>query len=68
MVVASVDNGGPVSRVGIFYNAGSRYESGEHAGVTHGLRCAADIVSIIRPNVALFSSGSHVSSVFTGRN
>jgi len=45
VVVASVDNGGPVSRVGIFYNAGSRYESGEHAGVTHGLRCAADISS-----------------------
>lgn len=38
VVVASVENGAPVSRVAIVYNAGPRFESYENQGVTHYIR------------------------------
>lgn len=39
--VASVETYSPVSRVGVFLDAGSRYETQDNLGVTHFLRSAA---------------------------
>jgi len=41
MKVASVETQAPTSRVGLFFDAGSRYESQENLGVSHFLRSAA---------------------------
>ncbi|CAG0889599.1 unnamed protein product [Darwinula stevensoni] len=45
IVVASHENYCPVSRIGIFVKAGSRYESSSNAGVSHMLRIAAGLAS-----------------------
>lgn len=44
LVVASLENYSPLSRVGVFVKAGSRYETFENQGVSHVLRLAANLV------------------------
>lgn len=46
MVIASLENYSPLSRVGVFVKAGSRYETVENQGVSHVLRLAANLVII----------------------
>lgn len=43
-MIASLENYSPVSSVGLFVKAGSRYESAENQGVSHVLRLAANLV------------------------
>ena len=45
MIVASVENNSPVSRIAVFYNAGPRFE-GSDSGITHAVRSAASLVSL----------------------
>lgn len=42
VIVASVENYSPLSRVSVLYHAGSRHESAENLGVTHFLRAASN--------------------------
>ncbi|KAK2179333.1 hypothetical protein NP493_498g02020 [Ridgeia piscesae] len=44
MIVASVENNSPVSRIAVFYNAGPRFE-GSDSGITHAVRSAASLSS-----------------------
>uniref|UniRef100_A0A7N8WSI2 Ubiquinol-cytochrome c reductase core protein 2a n=1 Tax=Mastacembelus armatus TaxID=205130 RepID=A0A7N8WSI2_9TELE len=44
LVIASLENYSPLSSVGVFVKAGSRYESAENQGVSHVLRLAANLV------------------------
>lgn len=46
LVIASLENYSPLSRVGVFVKAGSRYETAENQGVSHVLRLAANLVII----------------------
>lgn len=46
LVIASLENYSPLSRVGLFVKAGSRYETVENQGVSHVLRLAANLVII----------------------
>lgn len=45
LVIASLENYSPLSRVGVFVKAGSRYETLENQGVSHVLRLAANLVT-----------------------
>uniref|UniRef100_A0A669E0J3 Ubiquinol-cytochrome c reductase core protein 2a n=1 Tax=Oreochromis niloticus TaxID=8128 RepID=A0A669E0J3_ORENI len=45
LVIASLENYSPVSSVGVFVKAGSRYETVENQGVSHVLRLAANLHS-----------------------
>uniref|UniRef100_A0A4W5QSG3 Ubiquinol-cytochrome c reductase core protein 2b n=1 Tax=Hucho hucho TaxID=62062 RepID=A0A4W5QSG3_9TELE len=45
LVIASLDNYSPASRIGVFVKAGCRYESPENQGVTHLLRLAANLTT-----------------------
>ena len=45
VIVASIENYSPVSRIAIVANAGSRFEDGDNLGVTHCLRVASGLVS-----------------------
>lgn len=47
LVVASLENYSPLSSVGVFVKAGSRYETMENQGVSHVLRLAANLVIIL---------------------
>lgn len=42
-VVASLENYSPIARVSVVYNAGSRFETRENAGITHCLRNIAQL-------------------------
>uniref|UniRef100_A0A8C1SG29 Ubiquinol-cytochrome c reductase core protein 2a n=1 Tax=Cyprinus carpio TaxID=7962 RepID=A0A8C1SG29_CYPCA len=44
LLVASLENYSPVSKIGLFVKAGSRYETAENLGVTHILRLASNLV------------------------
>lgn len=44
--VASVDSSSPTSRVGLFFSAGSRYETLHNSGISHVLRAGAFLVSL----------------------
>merc|ERR1711976_1136400 len=44
-VVASVENLSPVSRIGVFFNAGPRYEGPGEQGMSHFLRNAAELTT-----------------------
>ena len=46
--VATLENLSPVSRVAVMYNAGSRFESRDNAGVTHSIRSCSNLVSEFR--------------------
>ncbi|XP_059413405.1 cytochrome b-c1 complex subunit 2, mitochondrial-like [Carassius carassius] len=43
LLVASLENYSPVSKIGVFVKAGSRYETAENLGVTHILRLASNL-------------------------
>ncbi|XP_013786630.1 cytochrome b-c1 complex subunit 2, mitochondrial-like [Limulus polyphemus] len=43
LIVASVENYSPVTRLGVFVKAGPRYESSENTGITHCLRNSAGL-------------------------
>lgn len=45
LVIASLENYSPLSRVGVFVKAGSRYETAENQGVSHVLRLAANLTT-----------------------
>ncbi|XP_027898720.1 ubiquinol-cytochrome c reductase core protein 2a [Xiphophorus couchianus] len=45
LVIASVENYSPLSRVGVFIRAGSRHENSENLGVSHVLRLAANLTT-----------------------
>ncbi|XP_057673482.1 cytochrome b-c1 complex subunit 2, mitochondrial [Corythoichthys intestinalis] len=45
LVIASLDNYTPLSSVGVFVKAGSRYETVENQGVAHVLRLAANLTT-----------------------
>ncbi|KAM8961136.1 cytochrome b-c1 complex subunit 2, mitochondrial [Pelodytes ibericus] len=45
LVVASLENYSPVSKIGVFVKAGSRFESGNSLGVNHVLRHAASLTT-----------------------
>ncbi|XP_049600205.1 ubiquinol-cytochrome c reductase core protein 2a isoform X2 [Syngnathus scovelli] len=45
LVIASLENYSPLSTVGVFVKAGSRYESVENQGVAHVLRLAANLTT-----------------------
>lgn len=45
LVIASLENYSPLSRVGVFVKAGSRYETLENQGVSHVLRLAANLTT-----------------------
>nr|ACI66024.1 Cytochrome b-c1 complex subunit 2, mitochondrial precursor [Salmo salar] len=45
LMIASLDNYSPASRIGVFVKAGCRYESPENQGVTHLLRLAANLTT-----------------------
>lgn len=44
LVIASLENYSPVSNIGVFVKAGSRYETVENQGVAHVLRLASNLV------------------------
>lgn len=48
LLVASLENYSPVSKIGVFVKAGSRYETAENLGVTHMLRLAGNLVRLFR--------------------
>lgn len=43
VVVASIENNLPVTKIGVFLRAGSRYESSDNLGITHVLRNAVGL-------------------------
>ncbi|XP_051905497.1 cytochrome b-c1 complex subunit 2, mitochondrial [Hippocampus zosterae] len=45
LVIASLENYSPLSSVGVFVKAGSRYETVENQGVAHVLRLAANLTT-----------------------
>uniref|UniRef100_A0A6Q2XYA9 Ubiquinol-cytochrome c reductase core protein 2a n=1 Tax=Esox lucius TaxID=8010 RepID=A0A6Q2XYA9_ESOLU len=45
LLIASLENNSPVSSVGVFVKAGSRYEAVENQGVCHILRLAANLTT-----------------------
>ncbi|XP_052466835.1 cytochrome b-c1 complex subunit 2, mitochondrial isoform X1 [Carassius gibelio] len=45
LVIASLENYSPASRIGVLVRAGSRYESMDNLGVTHVLRLAASLTT-----------------------
>ncbi|KAL0983911.1 hypothetical protein UPYG_G00134660 [Umbra pygmaea] len=45
LVIASLENYSPASRIGVFVKAGCRYESPDNQGVTHLLRLAANLTT-----------------------
>uniref|UniRef100_UPI0037E8683F ubiquinol-cytochrome c reductase core protein 2a n=1 Tax=Semicossyphus pulcher TaxID=241346 RepID=UPI0037E8683F len=45
LVIASLENYSPLSSIGVFVKAGSRYETTENQGVSHVLRLAANLTN-----------------------
>ncbi|KAI1895972.1 hypothetical protein AGOR_G00090020 [Albula goreensis] len=45
LVIASLENYSPASRIGVFVKAGCRYETADNQGVTHLLRLAANLTT-----------------------
>lgn len=44
LVIASLENYSPASKIGVFIKAGCRYETPDNHGVTHLLRLASNLV------------------------
>uniref|UniRef100_UPI00398E5E0F cytochrome b-c1 complex subunit 2, mitochondrial n=2 Tax=Pristiophorus japonicus TaxID=55135 RepID=UPI00398E5E0F len=45
LVIASLENYSPTSKIGVYIKAGSRYESANNLGITHALRLAANMTT-----------------------
>lgn len=43
VIVASLENYSPISRVAVLYNAGSRHETSDNLGITHYIRAASNL-------------------------
>lgn len=50
LVIASLENYSPASKIGVFIKAGCRYETPENQGVTHLLRLASGLVCNLKKN------------------
>lgn len=46
LVIASLENFSPASRIGVFIKTGSRYETTSNLGTTHLLRLASNLVGV----------------------
>lgn len=46
MLIASLENYSPISKIGVFVKAGSRYETPDNVGLTHVLRLAGNLVRL----------------------
>ena len=46
ILVASIENHGPVSHVSAVVNAGARHESADQRGVAHALRVYSNLVEL----------------------
>lgn len=46
LVIASLENFSPASRIGVFIKAGSRYETTSNLGTAHLLRLASNLVGV----------------------
>lgn len=44
LVITSLENYSPASKIGVFIKAGCRYETPDNQGVTHLLRLASNLV------------------------
>lgn len=68
LVIASLENNSPLSRVGVFVKAGSRYETVENQGVSHVLRLAANLVICERVSSSLLTvwGGGQLTLVLFG--
>lgn len=49
LVIASLENYSPASKIGVFIKAGCRYETPDNQGVTHLLRLASSLVRLRQP-------------------
>lgn len=54
LVIASLENYSPASKIGVFVKAGCRYETPENVGVTHLLRLASNLVRSLNIVSSLF--------------
>ncbi|XP_064414729.1 cytochrome b-c1 complex subunit 2, mitochondrial isoform X2 [Latimeria chalumnae] len=45
LVIASLENYSPISKIGVFVKAGSRYENATNLGITHVLRLASNLTT-----------------------
>ena len=66
--VASLETYSPTARVGLFFDAGSRYETHSNLGITHFLRNAAFAVSISAVTIYTCHLCNSVSSVNLDKN
>jgi ubiquinol-cytochrome c reductase core subunit 2 len=60
IVVASLEDYSPVSRLAVVYNAGSRYEPADNLGITHSLRVATNLSS---KKATAFSIAKHIQQI-----
>lgn len=72
LVVASLENYSPSSRIGVFMKAGSRYESSNNLGVNHVLRLASNLTtkgaSAFKITRGLEAAGASLSVTSTREN
>ncbi|XP_051878529.1 cytochrome b-c1 complex subunit 2, mitochondrial [Pristis pectinata] len=72
LVIASLENYSPISKIGVFIKAGSRYESASNLGITHALRLAANLttkgVSSFRITRGIETIGGSLSVTSTREN
>ncbi|XP_069761587.1 cytochrome b-c1 complex subunit 2, mitochondrial isoform X2 [Narcine bancroftii] len=72
LVIASLENYSPTSKIGVFIKAGSRYETTSNLGITHALRLAANLttkgVSSFRITRGIEAVGGSLSVTSTREN
>ncbi|XP_066432383.1 cytochrome b-c1 complex subunit 2, mitochondrial [Eleutherodactylus coqui] len=72
LVVASLENYSPASKIGVFIKAGSRYENASNLGVNHTLRLAANLTtkgaSSFKITRGLEAAGAGLSVTSTRQN
>ncbi|XP_072916223.1 cytochrome b-c1 complex subunit 2, mitochondrial [Hemitrygon akajei] len=72
LVIASLENYSPASKIGVFIKAGSRYERSGNLGITHALRLAANLttkgVSSFRITRGIEGIGGSLSVTSTREN
>ncbi|KAM3915787.1 cytochrome b-c1 complex subunit 2, mitochondrial [Leptodactylus fuscus] len=72
LVIASVENYSPTSKIGVFVRAGSRYENASNLGVNHVLRLASNLTtkgaSSFKITRGLEAAGAGLSVTSTRQN
>ena len=66
LVIASLENYSPTSKIGVLIKAGSRYETPDNLGVTHLLRLSANMVLFVQLQMSLVfpcNQSSHALTV-----